>query len=74
MPLITVSMFPGRTPEQKAALVAGLTNVVVQTCAARREDVWVTVTEVDRGSWAIGGRLYSEPTGGAAPSPAPAAS
>ena len=60
MPLITVQMFPGRTAEQKAALVEGLTNVFVETCGRpgqSAEGIWVVIDEVPREHWAIGGKL-----------------
>ncbi|GGM50006.1 4-oxalocrotonate tautomerase [Longimycelium tulufanense] len=61
MPLIRVSMFPGRTEEQKRELVAELTEAFLRTCGGKREGVWVVIDEVPREHWAVGGRLSSEP-------------
>lgn len=60
MPMITVEMYPGRTQEQKAALVREVTDAFVRTCGGRTEGVWVVLREVERGSWGIGGRLASD--------------
>ena len=57
MPLISVSMFPGRTPEQKRELVAKLTDAFVETCGGNREGVWVVVNEVAPENWGIGGTI-----------------
>jgi 4-oxalocrotonate tautomerase len=62
MPLIKVDMFPGRTAEQKRALVAELTEAFVRTCGGNRESVWVMLNEVPRDHWAVGGELRSQPT------------
>jgi 4-oxalocrotonate tautomerase len=60
MPMITVDMFPGRTEEQKRALVHELTEAFARTCDVKREAVWVVLREVDPGNWAIGGKLASD--------------
>jgi 4-oxalocrotonate tautomerase len=64
MPLITVSMFPGRSDAQKAALAEALTNAFLDTCGGDRDGVWVVLDEVPKANWAVGGRLRSavEPT------------
>ncbi|MFE4515760.1 2-hydroxymuconate tautomerase [Kitasatospora sp. NPDC056783] len=59
MPMIRVQMFPGRTSEQKEALVQELTEAIVRTCDAKTEDVWVIIDEVERENWALGGTMYS---------------
>jgi 4-oxalocrotonate tautomerase len=57
MPLIRVAMFPGRTAEQKQALVEEMTEAFLRTCGGSREGVWVIIDEVPREHWAIGGEL-----------------
>lgn len=64
MPLIKVSMFPGRTDEQKQALVAEMTEAFLNTCGGRREGVWVVIEEVPREHWGIGGQVAARPGGG----------
>jgi 4-oxalocrotonate tautomerase len=61
MPMISVQMFPGRSPEQKEALVAQLTEAIVRTCDAKQDDVWVVIDEVARENWSRAGRMYSQP-------------
>jgi 4-oxalocrotonate tautomerase len=65
MPLITVSMFPGRSDEQKAELVEALTEAFLKTCGGNRDGVWVILDEVPKSNWAVGGQLRSA----AAPKP-----
>ncbi|AGM10222.1 Hypothetical protein AJAP_39835 [Amycolatopsis japonica] len=60
MPMISVSMFPGRTAEQKQALVREVTDAFVRTCGGNPEGVWVTINEIPAEHWASGGTLFSE--------------
>lgn len=57
MPYISVSMYPGRTQEQKRELVAKLTDAFVETCGGKREGVWVVINEVPAENWGVGGEL-----------------
>lgn len=59
MPLIRVSMFLGRHPDQKAELIRRLTEVFLDVCGQpgqRPEGVWVILDEVDPAHWGVGGR------------------
>lgn len=60
MPMITVDMFPGRTADQKRALVRELTEAMARTCDVKPEAVWVVLREVQPDDWAIGGTLASD--------------
>ncbi|QWF81727.1 hypothetical protein HUW46_05160 [Amycolatopsis sp. CA-230715] len=58
-------MFPGRTPEQKAALAERLTDVFLETCGnpgQPRTGVWVVIDEVPAENWAVGGKLSGSAT------------
>lgn len=58
--MITVQMFPGRSPEQKAELVQRLTDAFLETCGSPGQTangVWVVIDEVPREHWAVGGKL-----------------
>jgi 4-oxalocrotonate tautomerase len=68
MPLIQVSLFAGRTAEQKRAFAQAVTEAAVRTIGATPESVDIIFTDVQRGDWATAGRLWSDPP--AAP-PAP---
>jgi 4-oxalocrotonate tautomerase len=59
MPLITMHMYPGRTPEQKAGVVRGITEAVVRELGVSAQSVEVLLIEVPREHWAFGGQLAS---------------
>lgn len=61
MPMISVQMYPGRTHEQKQALVKELTEAFVRTCGGKAEGVWVVLNEVPREHWGVGGNLSRPP-------------
>ncbi len=71
MPLIQVSMFAGRTAEQKRAFAQALTEAAVRTIGATPDSVDIIFTDVERGDWATAGRLWSDPPA-VQPNPAPA--
>ena len=60
MPTIRVEMFEGRTPDQKRALVAALTEACVRTLGASPESVQVLLFDIARQNWAAGGILWSD--------------
>ena len=60
MPMIRVSMFPGRTPDQKAELVSRLTDTFLEVCGRpgqSRDGVWVMLEEVPPAHWGTGGHV-----------------
>jgi 4-oxalocrotonate tautomerase len=60
MPLIRVSMFPGRQPDQKAELVRRLTETFMDVCGSpgqSAEGVWVILDEVPAEHWGVGGEV-----------------
>jgi len=60
MPLVQISMLPGRSSEQKRALLAEVTDAVVRTCKVPPETVRVLVTEIPAEHWAVGGISRAE--------------
>ncbi|HEX5186880.1 MAG TPA: 2-hydroxymuconate tautomerase family protein [Nitrososphaeraceae archaeon] len=56
MPLITVSMYPGRTQEQKKLFVEELTNLAVETLKTKPEHVIVIFDENPRENWYLAGK------------------
>jgi 4-oxalocrotonate tautomerase len=62
MPLVTMHMYPGRTPEQKAGVVRGITDAVVRELGVPPQSVEVLLIEVGREHWAFGGNLASQAT------------
>jgi 4-oxalocrotonate tautomerase len=58
MPRVTVRIARRATPttrEQKAELIAGITDVLVRVLDKRRESVSVIIDEVDPDNWGEGG-------------------
>jgi 4-oxalocrotonate tautomerase len=53
-------MYPGRTPEQKAGVVRGITDAVVRELGVPPQSVEVLLIEVGREHWAFGGNLASQ--------------
>ena len=68
MPTIRVEMFEGRTPEQKRALAAALTDACVRTIGASPASVDILFFDIAKQNWASGGALWSDKS--AAPKPA----
>lgn len=62
MPLVTMHMYPGRTPEQKAGVVRGITEAVVRELGVPASSVEVLLMEVPREHWGFGGNLASNQT------------
>jgi 4-oxalocrotonate tautomerase len=60
MPLIEVKMFKGRTIEQKRKLVASMTDAVVSSIGCKPDAVRITLHEMAKEDYAIGGVLTSE--------------
>lgn len=56
VPLITVSMYPGRTQEQKKLFVEELTNLAVETLKTKPEHVIVIFDENPRENWYLAGK------------------
>ncbi|KQW38168.1 4-oxalocrotonate tautomerase [Rhizobacter sp. Root404] len=60
MPTIRIEMFEGRTPEQKRALVAAVTEACVKTIGASPESVDILLFDIAKQNWATGGTLWSD--------------
>ena len=60
MPTIRVEMFEGRSPEQKRAMVAAITEACVRTLGVSPESVDILLFELAKQDWATGGVLWSE--------------
>jgi 4-oxalocrotonate tautomerase len=58
MPLIEVKVLAGVfTPAQKAQMIERLTDVMADIEGeAMRARTWVTIEEIDNGSWGVGGK------------------
>ncbi|MDQ3810565.1 MAG: 2-hydroxymuconate tautomerase family protein [Chloroflexota bacterium] len=60
MPLVTMHMYPGRTAEQKAGVVRGITEAVARELGVPASSVEVLLIEVPREHWGFGGTLASQ--------------
>ena len=72
MPLIQVTMVQGRTVEQKHALIARLTDAMVEAVGTPRDRVRVAIYEISGDDWGIGGQAFSAVRGAPATAPATA--
>ena len=60
MPIVQVSLWSGRTKEQKAELAKALTDTMVEVAKVPPEEVTVLFEELPKENWATKGRLHSE--------------
>ncbi|BBP77613.1 4-oxalocrotonate tautomerase [Pseudomonas gingeri NCPPB 3146 = LMG 5327] len=56
MPIMQVFLIEGRDEEQKARLIAALTEAAVESIQAPRESVRVIITEMPRTDFGIAGK------------------
>ena len=57
MPVVTVQMWPGRTTEQKRALVKAITDAMVEHAKAKPEGLHVVLQEIPLENWGRAGVL-----------------
>ncbi|BCN44326.1 hypothetical protein RE9414_26060 [Prescottella equi] len=55
MPLIQISQTPGLSAEQKRETIAAVTKAYAEATGKNASSVWVTITEVPREHWGVGG-------------------
>ena len=55
MPLVSITMLEGRSPEKKKAMFKAVTDAIVQTLGAPRDSVRISIHEVPLNHYAIGG-------------------
>lgn len=63
MPVITVEMLPGRTPQQKKELIEVFTHEFVRICKSTPEAVRVVIHDVPPENFGVGGVPISEQRG-----------
>jgi 4-oxalocrotonate tautomerase len=61
MPTVIVYWSPGRSPEQKAAVVREMTDALVREGGARREDVLIIFQDIQPGDAGRGGVMLGQP-------------
>lgn len=55
MPIVTVQLMEGRTPEQKAAMMKEITEAIVKTTGAKRENVSIIVNDMKKENYGLAG-------------------
>jgi 4-oxalocrotonate tautomerase len=60
LPYINVKVLQPLTKDQKADVIAGMTDVLVRTLGKDPNAIHVVVDEVSADNWGLGGRLVSE--------------
>jgi 4-oxalocrotonate tautomerase len=60
MPIIDVSLFEGRTIDQKRKLLAAMTGAVVESLGVKPEDVRITLREMSRENHSVAGVLATD--------------
>ena len=60
MPILRVSLWSGRTKEQKAELAKALTDTMVKVAEVPPEAVTIMFEELPKDNWASKGILHSE--------------
>lgn len=60
MPIVRVEMLPGRTQEQKDAIVKGITEVMVKEAKTTAEGTHVLIYEVSADNWSVAGTMQSK--------------
>jgi len=59
MPVVVVEMWAGRTEEQKAIIIRGITKVF-EEIGIKPEHVQVILHEIPKSNWGIGGEQASK--------------
>ena len=57
VPNVTIEWLQGRTLDQKRAVIAGITDLLVDVADARKEAVQVTFINMSKEDWGRGGLL-----------------
>jgi 4-oxalocrotonate tautomerase len=55
MPFISISMYKGRTNEQKERLIKNVTEAVVNSIECSKDAVWIKIEDVEKENWGMGG-------------------
>lgn len=58
MPLISISMYPGRTKEQKEEFAKAVTKAAVEILKTKPEHVIILYDEKSRENWYVSGKSF----------------
>ncbi len=59
MPLITISLWPGRTQEKKEELARVITDTIVKVLGSKREHVIIVYQDTPKENWYVAGNLLT---------------
>jgi 4-oxalocrotonate tautomerase len=59
MPLVTISLWPGRTPEKKEELAKAITDTITKVLGSKREHVIVVYQDTPKENWYVAGNLLT---------------
>ncbi len=59
MPYVNIKITPAATAEQKAALIKGVTDLLVTVLNKTPETTFVVIDEIDSDNWGIGGETVT---------------
>jgi 4-oxalocrotonate tautomerase len=62
MPIVQITLLPGRSPEKKAEIAREITRVMHETGGAASESTSVIFAEIPATDWMIGGQMLSDMT------------
>lgn len=60
MPLAQLYIAEGRTDAQKKALIEKVTQAFVDALGTKPDSVWVTVADVPKSQWGVGGKTLAD--------------
>lgn len=58
MPIVEISLFSGRSPEQKNDLAKAITEDFVRILNVKQESIQIIFNEVEKSNWAIAGQIF----------------
>jgi 4-oxalocrotonate tautomerase len=56
MPIVHIELLEGRTQEQKNEMVKEVTEAIVKTTGANRDEVHIVINDMEKGNYAVGGK------------------
>jgi 4-oxalocrotonate tautomerase len=60
MPFAQLYIAEGRTDEQKKQLIEKVTQAFVDALGTKPDSVWITVQDIPKTQWGIGGKTLAE--------------
>ncbi|NLD48504.1 MAG: 4-oxalocrotonate tautomerase family protein [Clostridiaceae bacterium] len=58
MPVVDITMWKGRTVQQKSELAKSITDEMVRIFKVKEDSVQVIYHEIEKENWVIGGKIF----------------